>query len=165
MKKYFLLLIVILTFNSCVKYKCAYTSSNVVASEAEVSYIQTYLSDNAITNFVKHPCGVFYKIDSVGSGNTPELCSNILVKYSVVRLDTNVQFDSSPNPGASLFTLGQLIEGVKKVMPLIKSGGGITMYIPPSLAYGSQDIKDPYGVVVLPANTYIKFSASLLEVN
>jgi FKBP-type peptidyl-prolyl cis-trans isomerase FkpA len=49
-------------------------------------------------------------------------------------------------------------------MPLVKAGGSITMYIPPSLAYGNNDQRDQLGNIILPANSYIKFEMSLKAV-
>jgi len=57
-----------------------------------------------------------------------------------------------------------LIIGVQKVMPLVKAGGSITMYIPPSLAYGVNEQRDGFGNIILPANSYIKFEMSLKAV-
>jgi FKBP-type peptidyl-prolyl cis-trans isomerase len=107
---------------------------------------------------------VFYKITSEGTGVNPTLCSNILVNYSAYRFGYGNAFDSFLDPEGIPFVLGRLIVGVQKVMPLVKAGGSITMYIPPSLAYGSEAQRDQLGNIILPANSYIRFDMSLKAV-
>jgi FKBP-type peptidyl-prolyl cis-trans isomerase FkpA len=60
--------------------------------------------------------------------------------------------------------LGQLIIGWQKGLPLIKSGGSITLFIPPSLGYGNQDIRNSSGAVIIPANSNLKFTIDLVSV-
>ena len=75
-------------------------------------------------------------------------------------LSNGHKFDEGKNVA---FTLGSLMEGWKKGLPLIQKGGKIKLYIPPSLGYGSSDIKDNNGAVVIPANSMLIFDISLLD--
>jgi FKBP-type peptidyl-prolyl cis-trans isomerase FkpA len=55
--------------------------------------------------------------------------------------------------------LGQLIVGWQKGLPLISSGGKITLYIPPSLGYGSAAAGS------IPANSILIFDIELISVS
>ncbi len=150
---------------SCIKGPvCAYEDKNVAASTAEINFLQNYLSTNNITNVTQHSSGVFYTISNAGSGNTPNLCSNLIVNYNAFVLGAAAPFDSNNTTEGINFILGQLIVGVQKTLPLVKDGGTITLYIPPSLAYGSNSQQDQNGNVILPANSYLKFVFTILGV-
>jgi len=62
---------------------------------------------------------------------------------------------------STAFTLGSSIEGLRKGIQLIKKGGHMKLYIPPTLAYGAVDVKDDYGKVVIPANSILVFDITL----
>jgi len=164
-KKIFLLAIIISSvLTSCVKNQCGYLDTNITASSSEIAYIQSFLAANNIDSVTQDPSGVYYKINDTGRGSTPNLCSAMLVNYSAFRFGYANAFDSYTDPNGISFVLGSLIVGVQKAMPKIKSGGSITMYVPPSLAYGNNDIRDANGNVILPANSYIRFVMTLLAV-
>lgn len=103
---------------------------------------------------------MYYQIQAQGSGGSPNNCSSININYTGQLANGNV-FDRGSNVA---FTLGRLIEGWKKGLPLIQKGGKIKLYIPPTLGYGSSDIKDSNGSVVIPANSMLIFEISLLDV-
>lgn len=151
--------------SSCIKDQCRYIDQTITANNTEIAYIQSFLAGSNITNALQHPSGVFYTIDTLGAGLSPNLCSTILVTYDAYRFGYGNAFDSYNEPGGIPFVLGTLITGVQKVLPLIKQGGQITMYIPPSLAYGNQPQRDQLGNIILPANSYIKFRMSLVFVS
>lgn len=156
----------LIMLNSCIKGPvCAYKDQNVAATAAEIAYLQQYFADNGIADVVQHSSGVFYRISQQGSGRTPNLCSSIVVNYGAFRLGTGVAFDSNYDPDGISFILGELIVGIQKTLPLIQEGGSITLYIPPSLAYGSSVQQDQNGTIILPANSYIKFNMDVLSVN
>ncbi|HYJ39088.1 MAG TPA: FKBP-type peptidyl-prolyl cis-trans isomerase [Chitinophagaceae bacterium] len=139
---------------------CSYTDNNVVAPAAEQAQLESYLSTNGITTAVKHPSGFYYEILSPGTGVNPGLCSVITVGYTGTLTNGNV-FDQQQSLS---FQLGTLIEGWRKGIPLIKKGGSIQLYLPPSLGYGAADVKDGQGNVVVPANSILLFEVNLMEV-
>ncbi len=155
-----------LSFGSCLKIdKCPFIATNNVASATEIAAIQSYLTNNNITNAIQHSSGVFYVINNPGTGAAAtSLCSNIYINYSIYKLGSATAFDSNNTTAGIGFTLGNLIEGVKKIAPLVKQGGSVTMFIPPSLGYASQELKDGNGNVILPADSYLKFEMSLVSV-
>jgi len=167
MKKWFFLLIslpvIIISCSKGDESACGFSDSGASASAVEISYIQNYLSANSLTA-TQHSSGLFYTIDDPGTTNTAAICSNVTVNYTGSLMANGVVFDSN-NSGAGIsFVLGQLMVGWQKGLPLIKNGGRITLYIPPSLGYGAYDRTDNNGVVVIPGNSYLKFSIHLRDV-
>ena len=162
MKRIFVVLMSVLFLSSCTKDEqiCNYDACAIAATAAEISELESYLASATITA-TKHCSGMYYKIDAAGTGATPTICSTVAVKYKG-QLTTGSVFDQSANPVS--FQLGGLIESWKKALPLIKAGGKITIYCPPSLAYGSQEIRDGSGNVVIPANSILIFEVELTGV-
>ena len=161
MKKWFYVLALsALAFYGCKKDEgCKSVAPATVASASEKAYVQNYLSANSITATEKN--GMFYVISSQGSGISPNLCSNITVDYVGNLMNTTTdgaQFDASQPNQPLVTSLDNLIAGWKVVFPLIKAGGTATLYIPPSLGYGSQARPG------LPANSYLKFVITLKAV-
>lgn len=150
-------------FTSCFKKDsgCPYNSSNRTAPTDEEQAVAAYLTNNNITTAVKHSSNMYYQILSPGAaGDAPGLCSNIQINYTGQLTNGNV-FDSQNN---AVFTLGSLIEGWKYGLPLIRKGGRIKLYIPPSLGYGSTDLKDQStGNIIIPANSVLIFEITLTD--
>lgn len=164
MKKLILpLFLICLSFAACKKEdnKCTAKESNVVASSAEVQHIMQYLADSSITA-VQHPSGIFYKISAPGNSTKPGICSYVTVRY-VGKFFNGRVFDQTPGTSTTAFELSNLIAGWHKGLPQIGIGGKITLYIPPSLAYGPDAIYNQ-GVEVIPANAYMIFDIELLNI-
>ena len=142
---------------------CNLNDSNITASAGETANVQAYLTSQGITA-TQHSSGFFYRITQAATGKAVvNLCSSIIIKYSG-KLTNGTVFDQTPSGETSLFVLGQLIVGWQKGLPLISSGGKITLYIPPSLGYGSTDVKNSAGAVIVPANSILIFDIDLLGV-
>jgi FKBP-type peptidyl-prolyl cis-trans isomerase FkpA len=149
--------------NSCSKSDaagCNLAEPQITAPAAEVAAVQAYLTASAITASA-HPSGFFYSIGVQGSGATPGLCSTVTVKYTG-RLTTGTVFDS--NTTGIQFQLGSLIAGWQKGIPLIQKGGKIKLFIPPSLGYGANPVRDGIGNILIPANSILVFDIELLDV-
>lgn len=149
----------------CVKSnnKCSYSDSKVIAPAAEVDSLNTLLVDSGIVA-TQNSAGFFYTIDNPGSGvSIANLCSTISVTYdgSIFKGKT---FDSTAAGNTATFQLGQVIAGWQKGLPLVSKGGHITLYIPPSLAYGGNAVTDNGGNVIIPANSYLVFHVGLADV-
>jgi FKBP-type peptidyl-prolyl cis-trans isomerase FkpA len=103
-----------------------------------------------------HSGGFYYEIVAAGTGTvTPELCSYVNVKYAGY-LTNGTKFDE--NTTGTTFKLGQLIVGWQRGLPLIRAGGSINLYLPPSLGYGSSTVGS------IPANSILVFNIQLLDV-
>ncbi|MDB5239550.1 MAG: FKBP-type peptidylprolyl isomerase [Spirosoma sp.] len=124
------------------------------APQAELTALKQYIDANGIKATVDDR-GFYYVIDSPGTGAKPTVCSNVTVNYAGT-LTNGTTFDS--NKGIS-FTLNQLIIGWQEGIPLIAPGGSITLYLPPSLAYGSQAQNS------IPANSILVFKIDLIRIN
>jgi len=146
-------------FSGCLKKETGCPSpKNIVASSAEQQVIVDYLAANNISA-TKHSSGMYYQIVQQGSGGSPNNCSSIAINYTG-KLSNGNKFDEGKNVA---FTLSSLIEGWKHGLPLIQKGGKIMLYIPPTLGYGSSDIRDSNGNVVIPANSMLIFIIELLD--
>ena len=162
MKKWFYACAMLaMIFSSCKKNEsCKSVAPTTMASAAESAYLQNYLTTNNITASQKN--GMYYVISSQGTGASPNLCSSISVDYvgKLINGTTDgAEFDAS-KPNYPLVTgLNNLIAGWQVVLPLVKAGGTATLYIPPSLGYGSQ-ASGP-----IPADSYLKFVITLKSVN
>ena len=153
------LLLAIFTLTGCLKTDngCGVNVSVAPASEGQA--IQTYLTSNSITA-TKHSSNLYYEIISPGTGSSfPTTCATILINYSG-KLTNGTVFDAQNN---QIFQLSSLIEGWKIGIPLLKKGGQIRLYVPPTLGYGSTDVKNNSGVVVIPANSILIFDITLTD--
>lgn len=159
------LLIASIVFASCVKNnKCSYTASSVTAPAAEVQALKDSLDSHSISGVTQNPSGFSYKIINAGSGTfVSNLCSNVSVSYTGTYFN-GTTFDSTAAGQLATFQLGQVIVGWQKGMPLISKGGEIMLYIPPSLAYGSNPVTDNAGHVLIPGNSYLVFDVHLVDI-
>lgn len=122
------------------------------APQEEVSALQKVIKAQYPTaRFDKR--GFYYQLQAPGSGQKPTVCSTVTVNYTGTLTD-GTRFDSGTRVR---FGLDQLIVGWQEGIPLIAPGGSITLYLPPSLAYGSQEQAG------IPANSILVFRIDLLE--
>ena len=161
MKKWFYVAaFMVLVFLGCKKDNgCKSSAPTTTASAAESAYLQNYLTTNNITASQKN--GMYYVISSQGSGTSPNLCSSITVDYVgklINGTSDGAQFDASQPNYPFTTSLNSLIEGWQVVLPVVKAGGTVTLYIPPSLGYGAR-ASGP-----IPANSYLKFDITLKSV-
>lgn len=104
---------------------------------------------------------------TVGTGKEAVPGSVVSVLY-VGRLQDGTVFDSSEANGNQplTFQLGTegLIPGFQIGVNGMKEGGERRIAIPPEFAYGTQDVKDADGKVIIPANSTIIFDIRLVKV-
>lgn len=124
------------------------------APQSEVTALKQYLDAQRITATADKR-GFFYTVETPGSGAKPTVCSSVKVNYTG-KLTNGTTFDSGN--GVS-FPLNNLIVGWQEGIPLIAPGGRITLYLPPSLAYGAQAQGD------IPANSMLVFTIDLIAVS
>ncbi|OGG79149.1 hypothetical protein A3A39_00735 [Candidatus Kaiserbacteria bacterium RIFCSPLOWO2_01_FULL_54_13] len=103
----------------------------------------------------------------VGTGTQAGPSSIVSVLY-VGRLADGTVFDSSEahDNQPLVFQLGApgIIAGFQIGVNGMREGGERRMAIPPSLGYGGEDVKDPSGAVVVPANSTLIFDVKLTKV-
>lgn len=153
------IMISLFVFSGCLKdgsqsYTCTANIPQVSVPANEVAAVEAYLAQKGITDAQKSNFGFYYKIDVAGTGITPTVCSNVTLYYQGKLID-GTTFDQT---GASpvTFQLGQLITGWQLGLPLIKTGGKIKLYLPPTLAYGSRAVGS------IPANSILIFEITLV---
>ena len=137
---------------------CPYKDNSVVAPSSEEQMVLNYLNSNNITA-IKHGSNMYYQTITAGTGGSPNICSGVVITYTGKLLNGTV-FDQGSD---KMFVLGSLIEGMKKGIPLIQKGGTIRLFIPPTLGYGPNDIKDINNVVIIPANSVLIFDVTLVS--
>lgn len=157
MKKYdFLWLALVFTVLGCgsaERTPCTETVVTTKAPSEEVATLKQYI-DSAGIKATADERGFYYTIDTPGKGQKPTVCSNVTVNYTG-KLTNGKTFDSANN---SRFDLNQLIVGWQEGIPLIGEGGSVTLYLPPSLAYGAQAQNG------IPANSILVFKIILVRV-
>lgn len=153
---------------SCIKdeNKCSYPDSTVTAPSAEISALQDSLNKYGITGTSLHPSGFFYKVTNPGTGNfVNNLCAKITVTYKGTFFNGDV-FDQTQGSNTATFPLGGVIIGWQKGIALVKGGGDIELYIPPTLGYGSMPVTNPTtGAVIIPANSFLVFKVQVVAIN
>lgn len=159
--------ICLLILGSCLKTKntnkCGVPESTVIAPLSEQQALQDSLTAHGI-QATKDSAGFYYTINNPGTGSlVPNLCSSIAVYYKGSFFNGNV-FDSSTTGNPVTFQLGNVIAGWQKGIPLVTKGGDITLYIPPTLAYGINPRTDQNGDIAIPANSYLVFHVSILDI-
>jgi FKBP-type peptidyl-prolyl cis-trans isomerase len=105
---------------------------------------------------------------TVGTGAQATPGMTVSVLYAG-KLQNGTIFDSSAahNNQPLTFTLGAqgLIPGFQIGVNGMKEGGERVMVVPPTLGYGAQDVKDPTGKVIIPANSPLIFDVKLVKVS
>jgi len=144
---------VCIVLGSCKKKNNGCTLPTTTAADSEILALKQELISQGI-NATQDSHGFFYKINTAGSGDKPDLCSSVTVNYTGKLMDGSV-FDANNN---MTFSLGKLIIGWQEGIPLIAKGGSIELYIPPSLAYGNTAQGG------IPANSNLIFQIDLLNV-
>ncbi len=149
MKKFFLpLLLLPLVFSACKK---DYT-------EIDRDLILQYIADNSL-DAQEGLEGVFHVIDTVGTGISPDISSDVVVDYEGFLLD-GTKFDSSIDRGApATFGLNQVIRGWQVGIPVFKEGGSGMLLIPSEAGYGSGSPSS-----AIPKNSVLIFTIRLIEV-
>ncbi len=127
---------------------------NQTKLQQDIDAIDAYLANNNITA-IKDPTGMRYTIDVEGTGAMPCLENNIRITYTGRVMGSSNPFETQTTPVS--FSLSGLILGWQIVMPKVKAGSTVTLYIPSGFAYGSS------GNSVIPPNANLIFQISLIK--
>lgn len=128
---------------------CSKTDDNQQLQQ-DIALIEQYLATHNL-QANKLESGLFYYIHRQGSEQKPNLNSTVTVSYSGKLLNGST-FDSGEFVS---FALLNLIKGWQQGLPLIGSGGRISLYIPSPLGYGNQPMAG------IPANSVLIFDLTL----
>lgn len=128
--------------------------------EIDADLIQQYISDNGL-NALEASEGLWYTLDSAGTGDTPNLGDEVTVDYEGFLLD-GTKFDSSLDRGQpAVFPLAGVIRGWQIGIPKFKEGGGGKLLVPSGLGYGD----NPPSGGVIGKNEVLVFDVHLISVN
>ena len=146
-----LLLLATLAVVSCKK------SDPEQQAELDETIITKYIAAEGLTaRAVGTGSGLYYVIDSLGTGAYPTLASTVTVAYKGILTDSTV-FDQSTATGAT-FPLSGVIEGWQEGIPKFKEGGKGLLMIPSALGYGNQVVGS------IPKNSVLIFDVTLIDV-
>ena len=154
--KLFLFIAIPFLMMGCKKSNSVTCNDTGVPNAAEITTLQNYLTAQSITAF-KDTAGFFYEILAPGSGVKPTINSTVSVNYTGKFLDGKT-FDSNAGGPVVTFPLTGVIRGWQLGVPLIKKGGSINLYLPPTLAYGCYDYSS------IPGNSCLIFHIDLIDV-
>lgn len=130
------------------------TSAQQEQFKTDTAAIRAHLKESAIANVIEHPSGVFYTLETEGSGEKPRVYDNVTFTYSGSLLTSTSTFDAGTLTDHNVFNL---IQGLRVGIPLLKRGGSVaTFYIPSGLAYGTTGSGN-----LIPPNSILKFKVSL----
>ena len=120
-----------------------------------------------LASSTKTDAGVYYRDITVGTGPVIAPLQDSYMYYHAY-LSTGVQFDSlkPPNPPAHFVTGAtpqQLIPGFEIGLNGMRVGGRRQIIVPPDLAYGLSDVRDPNGNLVIPGNSVLVFTVDLTD--
>ncbi|MEO0582963.1 MAG: FKBP-type peptidyl-prolyl cis-trans isomerase [Bacteroidota bacterium] len=125
----------------------------------DFEHIKAYMEKSGKA-FEMTPNGLFYRVDTEGTGPKPTDGQNVSVHYTGRLLNGQV-FDSSIQRGQPItfpIGTGKVIQGWDLGIPLFNEGGKGTLLIPSPMAYGPRDMGS------IPANSILEFDIELVKV-
>jgi len=153
--KYIIVALVINFFISC--------SNDTTSDQAIIDYtgqnekeINEYIEKHNL-NAQKSASGLHYVINELGSGEQPNVNSNVTVAYKGYFIDGKV-FDQSDSKGITV-GLQEVIKGWTEGITYFKEGGSGILLIPSHLGYGSN------GTNGIPGGSVLVFDVQLISVN
>ncbi len=127
-------------------------------TEIDRDLILEYIANNSL-DAIEGTEGIFYTIDTLGTGESPTIENDVVVHYDGYLLD-GTKFDSSVDRGVpATFGLTQVIRGWQLGIPYLNEGGAGTLLIPSELGYGNSSPS-----TLIPKNSVLVFNVSLIEV-
>jgi FKBP-type peptidyl-prolyl cis-trans isomerase len=98
-----------------------------------------------------------------GSGARPGPADVVAIEYEGRLIDGTV-FDSTEGKGPATFPVMGVVPGFGEAVQLMQRGSKLRIWLPPQLAYGDQEQRDPQtDEVVVPANSVLEFDLTLLD--
>ncbi|MFN3387300.1 MAG: FKBP-type peptidyl-prolyl cis-trans isomerase [Allosphingosinicella sp.] len=107
--------------------------------------------------------GLHYKLLAPGTGPRPSERDVVMVEYEG-RLPDGTVFDTTAGQQPATFPVMGVVPGFAEAVQLIQRGGKLRIWLPPELAYGSEERRNPQtGEVVIPANSVLEFDMTLVD--
>ena len=149
--KYFFTIIVILSIISC--GGDSDPIDPIDYDKQNEQEIQDYIAKNNL-NATKSNTGLYYVIETEGTGDRPNTLSDVTVNYKGYYINDKV-FDENDNIS---FNLQQVISGWTEGITYFKEGGTGMLLVPSRLGYGYADY---HGI---PGGSVLIFDIDLLDV-
>lgn len=151
-----------MTFEDGRTYLLSYMNFDVY--ERVRKYEEQYLTDLAASdgNVVRAKSGLTYKVGGLGDMNQTISSDRdtVAFTYRVTNL-AGEEVDRAEERADTLRTqVGRLQEGLQEGVKLIGQGGQITLWIPSSMAYGSEGDKQKG----IDANEMLRYEVNIVEV-
>ena len=118
-----------------------------------------------LANSTKTDVGVYFRDITVGTG-AGLVAGQDAYYYYRAYLSSGVEIDSLLAPAQPAVLQpgnGSVIPGFEIGLQGMKVGGRRQIIVPPNLAYGLGDLKDPNGNVVIPGNSVLVFDVQLVN--
>jgi len=144
------------TYEENLKKQEEYNKLVVEQFTKDTTLIVKYIADSSLIAQVDTTYGFYYIIENPGDENHPTTNSYVEVKYKGYLLDGTVFYEPKEDVSTSA-SLSTLISGWQLGLPLIGTGGKITLILPSYYAYGMSD----YGAI--PANSVVIFEIELID--
>jgi FKBP-type peptidyl-prolyl cis-trans isomerase FklB len=121
---------------------------------------EAFLAENKKKpGIVTMPDGLQYRVIKEGTGDSPTANSKVKVNYKGTLIN-GTEFDSSYKRGQPLeLEVSKVIPGWQKILPMMKEGSKMEVFIPSELAYGEQG----QGPVIGP-NSVLIFEMELISI-
>ena len=125
----------------------------------DLEAIDTYITENNITDTLHHWTGIRYKVHTEGTGLQARVGDFILVDYKGYFLDDEV-FDEGlfGDEPPRVLNSSSMIVGWYYMCQEMQEGDSLTIYIPSKYAYGRTGQGD------VPANTPLAFNMKMVRV-
>ena len=129
--------------------------------------LETTLSQSSVSgDTITLNTGLRYIEGAAGAGIPAEWCVPLATHYTDyladgTRLDSSHDFDLplTFTPG-----LGDLIEGFEQGVIGMRVGGTRRLIVPPHLAFGSQELRNAAGEIVIPANSTLVYDIEIITI-
>jgi len=149
MKNTFLLIFILATVVSCGKKKAKKQAKD------DDAIITEYISSHNL-DATKTESGLYYVIDTLGTGDYPNSSSDVQVAYKGY-FTNGTSFDKSSSDGI-VFNLQSVISGWTEGIPYFKEGGSGILLVPSHLGYGQSARQG------IPANSVLIFDVKLIDI-
>ena len=116
--------------------------------------IKTFLKKTNTTCQIS-PSGLFYRIDSVGSGRFIQFQDSVSISYTG-KLLSGAIVDQQIKP--LTFAVRELIPAWKELLLELKKGGKAYMVVPPQIGYGSNKLEK------IPPHSILEFTLTVHDV-
>jgi FKBP-type peptidyl-prolyl cis-trans isomerase len=123
---------------------------------SDTTAVHDYITTNEIEDSVKHPTGLWYKIEEAGTGEYPVPFDLVTIDYKMFTLAGTTPIDQGTLTARGI--LG-LIDGLIIGIPLVNVGTKVTYYLPSELGYGAIT-NGP-----IPANSNLRFEMTLKSID